>query len=135
MAGEEKRSRRGRTVYAIVIDDEDRMTVRFGDGATGARPPPGREQVAAIYRRGAGRSGAILGQDNADGETADSRASDLVYLDVWQRHTTAMEDPGIREPALGESKKGRHQQFWSSGEPWKSSGTGKSVTVLTWASR
>ncbi|OUL31926.1 hypothetical protein BV378_01280 [Nostoc sp. RF31YmG] len=25
----------------------------------------------------------------------------LAYLDVWQRHITALEDPGIREPALG----------------------------------
>jgi Family of unknown function (DUF6519) len=27
--------------------------------------------------------------------------TDLVYLDVWQRHITAIEDPDIREPALG----------------------------------
>jgi hypothetical protein len=27
--------------------------------------------------------------------------TDLVYLDVWQRHITAIEDPEIREPALG----------------------------------
>ncbi len=25
----------------------------------------------------------------------------LVYLDVWQRHLTALEDPGLREVALG----------------------------------
>lgn len=25
----------------------------------------------------------------------------LIYLDVWQRHVTAHEDPGLREPALG----------------------------------
>ncbi|MFQ5340090.1 MAG: DUF6519 domain-containing protein [Anaerolineae bacterium] len=31
---------------------------------------------------------------------ADGRA-DLVYLDVWQRHITAIEDPDIREVALG----------------------------------
>jgi Family of unknown function (DUF6519) len=27
--------------------------------------------------------------------------TDLVYLDVWRRHITALEDPDIREPALG----------------------------------
>jgi hypothetical protein len=27
--------------------------------------------------------------------------TELVYLDVWQRHVTATEDPGIREVALG----------------------------------
>jgi photosystem II stability/assembly factor-like uncharacterized protein len=27
--------------------------------------------------------------------------TDLVYLDVWDRHITALEDPGLREPALG----------------------------------
>ena len=28
-------------------------------------------------------------------------ATDLVYLDVWHRHVTALEDPALREPALG----------------------------------
>jgi hypothetical protein len=27
--------------------------------------------------------------------------TDLVYLDVWQRHLSAIEDPSIREPSLG----------------------------------
>jgi hypothetical protein len=33
--------------------------------------------------------------DPVDGRT------DLIYLDVWQRHVTAIEDPEIREKALG----------------------------------
>lgn len=33
--------------------------------------------------------------DPVDGRT------DLIYLDVWQRHVTAVEDPAIREVALG----------------------------------
>ena len=33
--------------------------------------------------------------DKVDGQT------DLVYLDVWERHITAIEDPDIREVALG----------------------------------
>ncbi len=40
----------------------------------------------------------------ADGETVSPPASgsrtDLVYLEVWQQHVTALEDPDIREPAL-----------------------------------
>ena len=33
--------------------------------------------------------------------TPANKRTDLVYLDVWQRHITAIEDPEIREKALG----------------------------------
>jgi uncharacterized phage protein gp47/JayE len=42
--------------YAISIDEDDRASVRFGDGKHGAVPPAGAE-IAAIYRIGLGVRG------------------------------------------------------------------------------
>ena len=40
-------------------------------------------------------------------------AKDLLYLDVWQRHVTALEDPDILEPALrGPDTTTRTQTVW-----------------------
>ncbi len=36
----------------------------------------------------------------------------LVYLDVWQRDVTAVEDPGLIEPAVGVDTTGRLQTVW-----------------------
>lgn len=36
----------------------------------------------------------------------------LVYLDVWQRDITAVEDPGLVEPAVGVDTTGRLQTVW-----------------------
>lgn len=36
-----------------------------------------------------------------EGLSPEDGRTDLVYLDVWERHVTAIEDPGIREVALG----------------------------------
>jgi hypothetical protein len=37
----------------------------------------------------------------------------LIYLDVWERHVTSVEDPGLREPALnGEDTTTRLQTIW-----------------------
>ena len=46
-------------VYALEVDDEQAMTVRFGDGRVGARLPTGRDNVAATYRVGLGAAGAV----------------------------------------------------------------------------
>jgi hypothetical protein len=36
----------------------------------------------------------------------------LVYLDVWQRDVTALQDPGLVEPAVGVDTTGRLQTVW-----------------------
>lgn len=46
-------------VYVTRIDDGGRATVEFGDGASGARPPSGSENVRAAYRKGTGRDGNL----------------------------------------------------------------------------
>ena len=45
--------------YITVTDDEQRTTVRFGDGVRGARLPTGVENVAAVYRTGIGPEGNL----------------------------------------------------------------------------
>lgn len=46
-------------VYVTEIDDDAGMTVRFGDGRTGARLPTGRANVVATYRQGLGHEGNV----------------------------------------------------------------------------
>lgn len=44
---------------AVQADETWRSTVQFGDGATGARLPTGRENVRAVYRTGLGTQGNV----------------------------------------------------------------------------
>jgi hypothetical protein len=45
---------------------------------------------------------ALDAQPNAPGQALPSAAGRfLVYLDVWDRHVTALQDPALRDPALG----------------------------------
>ncbi|HEU4386301.1 MAG TPA: putative baseplate assembly protein, partial [Blastocatellia bacterium] len=46
-------------VYVARNDDSGKMTVRFGDGRTGARVPTGSENITARYRKGIGREGLV----------------------------------------------------------------------------
>lgn len=46
-------------VYVTRREDDGRSIVQFGDGRTGARPPTGRENVRARYRKGVGREGNV----------------------------------------------------------------------------
>ena len=43
--------------YATVQDNEGKTRVSFGDGVNGARPPTGRNNISARYRKGLGTSG------------------------------------------------------------------------------
>jgi predicted phage baseplate assembly protein len=45
--------------YVVRINDDGVATIEFGDGSTGARPPTGRENVAATYRVGTGTDGNV----------------------------------------------------------------------------
>jgi hypothetical protein len=45
--------------FTTQTDDEDKMTVIFGDGRYGARLPTGIENVKAVYRNGIGKGGNV----------------------------------------------------------------------------
>lgn len=52
-------------VYTTAIDDQGNVAVTFGDGAHGARPPTGPDNLRAAYRIGIGRPGNVrAGQIN-----------------------------------------------------------------------
>lgn len=46
-------------VFAVGIADDGTVTVRFGDGVSGARPTTGEENITATYRVGTGRAGHV----------------------------------------------------------------------------
>ncbi|MET0646939.1 MAG: putative baseplate assembly protein [Pyrinomonadaceae bacterium] len=46
-------------VYVTRLHEDDSVTVHFGDGRSGARPPTGQENVTAAYRKGLGREGLL----------------------------------------------------------------------------
>ena len=46
-------------VYTTRAGDDGKVTVLFGDGATGARLPSGTENVRATYRKGIGKAGNV----------------------------------------------------------------------------
>src|SRR5215211_7690758 len=79
------------------------FAVGLGAGGGDLTISPGRIYVDGILCELEGES-SYLGQPNYPGRPAlnpvDGR-TDLIYLDVWQRHVTAVEDPAIREKALG----------------------------------
>ena len=45
--------------YTAVQDDDEKTFVTFGDGVFGARPPTGRDNIHARYRKGLGTSGNV----------------------------------------------------------------------------
>jgi predicted phage baseplate assembly protein len=46
-------------IYVTSIGDDQKVTVQFGDGSTGARLPTGEDNVIASYRTGSGSKGII----------------------------------------------------------------------------
>jgi hypothetical protein len=46
--------------YITSTDDDDKTTVIFGDGRSGARLPTGRENVTSVYRTGIGAPGNVV---------------------------------------------------------------------------
>ena len=46
-------------VYTTTIDAEGKTTIRFGDGKTGARPPTGKQNMRARYRKEHGLKGRV----------------------------------------------------------------------------
>lgn len=49
----------GERVYVTKMHEDDSVTVHFGDGRNGARPPSGQENVIATYRKGLGGEGLL----------------------------------------------------------------------------
>lgn len=49
----------GERIYVTRLHEDDSVTVHFGDGRNGARPPTGQENVTAAYRKGIGRNGLL----------------------------------------------------------------------------
>jgi predicted phage baseplate assembly protein len=46
-------------VYSTELDETGQTTVVFGDGQAGARPPSGRDNIRARYRKGLGTTGHV----------------------------------------------------------------------------
>ena len=46
-------------VYVTRVADDGTLSVQFGDGATGARTPTGRQNIVATYRQGIGLAGRV----------------------------------------------------------------------------
>ena len=46
-------------VYTTTIDAAGKTSIRFGDGITGARPPTGKQNLRARYRKGLGLGGRV----------------------------------------------------------------------------
>jgi len=46
-------------IYALSLDEKDRLLVGFGDGISGARLPGGVNNVRATYRKGLGKDGNV----------------------------------------------------------------------------
>jgi predicted phage baseplate assembly protein len=46
-------------VFVTRIDDQQKVTVQFGDGVRGARVPTGQMNVRAVYRKGSGSAGNV----------------------------------------------------------------------------
>ncbi len=76
-------------VYKVAATTEGALYVRFGDGVEGARLPSGADNVIATYRTGIGSQGCVR---------------DLVYLNVWEREISSIEDPEIIERGLTADK-------------------------------
>ena len=59
--------------FTTALDDNNQTTIIFGDGINGARPPTGKDNVHARYRKGLGTSGNVAADaiqrliDNAPG--------------------------------------------------------------------
>jgi predicted flap endonuclease-1-like 5' DNA nuclease len=78
-------------VLRIATVQSDRIDVTLeGNPAEGMGPPRLRRETSYLH------------QPHLPGSQLPTREGTyLVYLDVWKRHLTALEDPGIREVALG----------------------------------
>lgn len=122
-------------VYTTRMADDGTMTVQFGDGKNGARPPSGRGNIVATYRQGLGLSGRVrantlttlldrpVGLKSATNPAPASGGADPETLDTAKQHApTTMRTFGravsLRDfadlvTATGEVAKARATWVWN----------------------
>lgn len=82
--------------------DADGFEVAIADGGANLTFSAGRIYVDGILCENAvTRRVTEQDEDHPEMELPEEDGTYFVYLDVWQRHVTALEDPAIREVALG----------------------------------
>ncbi len=74
----------------------------------GVDPIPYEEQPYQPYLKDSSYIKQHLGSDAGLPE----KGQHLIYLDVWRRDVTALQDPGLIEPAVGSDTTGRRQTVW-----------------------
>lgn len=84
-------------VFVARRGDDGATTVQFGDGTEGARPPTGRENVRATYRKGIGREGNVRVRQVAQLLTRELGVRDVVN----PLPATGGMDPQARDDARG----------------------------------
>jgi len=84
-------------------EDGGGFRIERAAGDTTLTASPGRLYVDGLLCRLEGETPVLLSeQEDLPGYTPPTDDGNyLVYVDVWERHLTAVEDPGIREVALG----------------------------------
>jgi hypothetical protein len=112
--------------FAIRIDENGNSGIVFGNGKRGSLSPSGMENIKEVYRKGIGTTGEVNDdhielEDGIEikfvdvvyrtgdywvfparttkGETESSY--DAIYLDVWGRDISALDDESIKDSALG----------------------------------
>ena len=76
----------------VFIVDNQTGTVKFGDGIHGRSLPKDIETICAYYSTGSGSAGNMHSNSDQGG------IERIVYLDIWTREVTAIEDVQVREP-------------------------------------
>src|SRR5207244_4641171 len=82
----------GVTLVRVTKVDAASLTVEFAGTLDPATVPAGAQVRRAT---------TLLTQPDPPGPLPEKQGLYLVYLDVWRRHVTALEDGYIREVALG----------------------------------
>ncbi len=78
------------------------------EGLAGVEPVPYEEQPYQPYLK----DKDYVQQHLRGAAGLPANGSHLIYLDVWRRDITALQDPGLIEPAVGSDTTGRRQTLW-----------------------
>jgi Family of unknown function (DUF6519) len=110
-------------IFSVVIDENGNSRIIFGDGKEGKRLPSGNDAIDAVYRRCYGGAGNALSEQpkgvrvfsgrkqaieslgrkigsDLMAKLSEEQGTYIVYLDVWKRDLTWLDDPTLRETAL-----------------------------------
>jgi hypothetical protein len=86
-------------VYLVSIAEDGVTRMEFGDGSHGSRLPSGVKCVSTTYRVGLGATGNV--STGEDTNVPSRTGVHLIYLDVWTREITALQDPQLLDAAMG----------------------------------